>query len=229
MKKRFQYIVLCSLFAALLIGGVSATWIFSGQNVDAVHDNRNIIINEWYYEENLPGGGEDAEEDFNDGISHAGLIQDILDDISLYFSNDDSKIMHAIEGAIDYEDNNGSDKDHDGIGSSVKYNGETLRDFAGSRGYENLGFFIYYGPDIEDASEITTIEIYTYYLSDTDGRIGEYIEVYKTIAEYSNGNWILRGGWKGSAPIVHYGNSNTTGKYKNVIDPLLWVKDEENN
>ena len=104
-----------------------------------------------------------------------------------------------------------------------------MRDFAGSRGYENLGFFIYYGPDIEHASEITTIEIYTYALSDTDGRIGEYIETYKTIAEYTNGNWVLRGGWKGSAPIVLYGNSNTTGKYKNVIDPLLWVKAEENN
>ena len=127
-----------------------------------------------------------------------------------------------IQGAIDEEKNNGSSRDHNGVGSSTKYNGITLRDFAGSKGYENLGFFIYYGEGINDASEITSIEIYTYVLSDTTRGQGEYIEVYKTIAQYANGSWILRGGWKGIAPIIVYGNSNTTGKYKNVIDPLKW-------
>ena len=222
MKTNIKFMILGSLLVTLFVGGVSAAWVYTEGPPEPTHENHNLNINEWYYEENLPGGGENAEEDFDDGISHAGLIQDIVDDISLFFENDDSIIMEAIQGAIDEEKNNGSSRDHNGVGSSTKYNGITLRDFAGSRGYENLGFFIYYGEGINDVSEITSIEIYTYVLSDTGRGQGEYIEVYKTIAQYVNGSWILRGGWKGIAPIIIYGNSNTTGKYKNVIDPLKW-------
>lgn len=224
MKSKIKLIIVCSLFMTLFIGGVSANWIFAEATLEATQENQNLNITDWYYAENVPGGGDSAEEEFNAGISHAGLIQDIVDDIELYFSDDDSMIMGAIQGAIEEEKNNGSGKDHHGVGSSTKYNGITLRNFAGSRGYENLGFFLYYGPDITSAKNITKIEIYTYALSDSDRGQGEYIEVYKTIAEYTNGNWILRGGWKGTAPIVLYGNSNTTGKYKNVIDPLQWIQ-----
>lgn len=224
MKFKFKFIILFALLTCFFVGGVSATWVFAEERLSPTQDNQGLNINEWYYEENVPGGGDHKEEDFDHGISHAGLIQDIIDDISLYHNNEDSMIMGAIEGAIEAEQKNGSQFDHNGVGSSTKYNGVTLRNFAGSLGYENLGFFIYYGPDVTDASEITYIEIYTYTLSDTSRRVGEYIEVYKTIAEYVGENWVLRGGWKGLAPIVVYGSSNTTGKYKNVIDPSKWVQ-----
>ena len=121
---------------------------------------------------------------------------------------------------------NGSSFDHNGVGSSTKYNGVALRDFAGALGYDNLGFFVYYGHDIDDSSEIDVLEIYTYSLSDTVQSEGRYIEVYKTIAELHGDVWVLKGGWKGTAPIIKYGSSNTTGKYKNVIDPLKWEKTE---
>ena len=187
------------------------------------------MIDDWYYEENLPGGGENSEEDFNNGISHAGIIQDIIDDVSLYDPNSnypDSDIMGAIEGAIEDEQNNGSNFDHNGVGSNTKYNGITLRDFAGAHGYENLGFFVYYGEGIQDVKDITRIEIYTYTLTDSALREGVYIEVYKTVATLKDGNWVLSGGHKGRAPIVKYGNSNTTGKYKNVIDATKWQRVE---
>ena len=221
MKKIQIIITVCSLLTFLTIGGVSASWIFGKGDVIETYDDVSLSINEWYFPENLPGGGENAEEDFNDGISHAGIIQDIIDDISKYSpTNNDSMIMDVIDGEIE------SSSQHNGVGSSTKYNGVTLRDFAGAAGYENLGFFIYYGPDVNDVSEVKTIEIYTYTLSDSSKSVGTYIEVYKTIAEYKDGVWVLRGGWKGTAPVVKYGNSNTTGKYKNVINPLKWTKDE---
>ena len=225
MKNKIKFIVLCSLFMPMFIGGVFANWVFAEGPIENAQGNQNLNIDDWYYAENVPGGGENADDDFNHGISHAGLIQDIVDDIKLYFSEDNSIIMDVIEGIIEDEKNNGDERDHNGVGSSTKTNnGAALRDFAGSNGYNNLGFFIYYGPDITSAEDITKLEIYTYALSDTEGRQGEYIEVYKTIAEYSNGDWVLRGGWKGTAPIILYGNSNTQGKYKNVIDPLKWTQ-----
>ena len=227
MRKTINFIILCSLFTFLTIGSVSASWFFAQGDATGDDISLSMGVSEWYFPENLPGGGENAEEEFDDGISHAGIIQDIIDDIEKYSpTNNDSSIIGAIEGAIEAEQQNGSSKDHNGVGSSTKYNGISLRDFAGANGYENLGFFVYYGPDVEDVSEITTLEIYTYALSDTTQSVGRYIEVYKTIAELVDGTWRLRGGWKGTAPIVKYGNSNTTGKYKNVIDATLWVKTE---
>ena len=215
MKKYSTFILLGSLLLCLLIGGVSAAWNYAEDISESQYASNSISISEWYFPEDLPGGGENAEEEFDAGISHAGVIQDIIDDIT---SGNDSVILDVIAGAIRSEQS--------GVGSSTKYNGVSLRDFAGSHGYENLGFFVYYGPNINDVSEIQRIEIYTYTLSDTTKRVGTYIEVYKTIAELVNGHWVLRGGWRGTAPIVVYGNSNTTGKYKNVIDPLKWSKSE---
>ena len=227
MKKTLKFIILSSLLLFLTIGGVSASWVLSRGEPSPKDIDMSLSVADWYFPENLPGGGENAEEDFNNGISHAGLLQDIIDDIQKYSPTDnDSDIMGAIDGAIEYEQQNGSSNDHNGVGSSTKYSGISLRDFAGANGYENIGFFIYYGPGVEDASEITRIEIYTYTLSDTLQSIGKYIEVYKTIAELVNGTWVLKGGWQGTAPIVIYGNSNTTGKYKNVINPLKWTKTE---
>lgn len=226
MKIYKTFFITSSLCFALIISGVYATWEYAnGIANDKSHDVL-AAIDDWYYEENLPGGGDDeeAEDAFDDGISHAGIIQDIIEDISLFDPNNshDSQIIGAIEGAIEDEKYNGDEFDHNGVGSSTKYNGVTLRDFAGSRGYENLGFFIYYGEGISDVSEITRIEIYTYTLSDTTNRVGTYIEAYKTIATLRDGQWILSGGHKGEAPIVVYGSSNTTGKYKNVVDATKW-------
>ena len=219
-------LTILSLCATLIMGKVYADWKYFDAPADASHEVA-AVINDWYYEENLPGGGENADEEFNEGISHAGIIRDILNDVKLYDKNDrnhDSDIIGAIEGAIEEESRNGNRFDHNGVGSSTKYNGVQLRDFAGSRGYENLGFFVYYGEGITDASEITRLEIYTYTLSDSSKSVGTMIEVYKTVATLKDGEWVLSGGYKGKAPIVQYGNSNTTGKYKNVIDATKWVR-----
>ena len=38
--------------------------------------------------------------------------------------------------------------------------------------------------------------------------------------------WVLTGGILGEAKIERYGNQNTTGKYKNIIDPESWTPKE---
>lgn len=215
MKFKYLYL-LFPIVSLLLIGGTYATWqYYNPANPES--GDVNVNFDEWYYEENLPGGGSNASEDFNHGISHADLIKDIVNDIG----SNDSLIMGAIEGAIDDSNNH-----HNGVGSSTKYNDSSLRDFAGAHGYGNLGFFIYYGEGITDASQITTLEIYTYNLQDTKKSVGTYIEVYKTIATLKEDTWLLTGGWRGTAQLVKYGNSNTVGSYKNVIDPKTWTKAE---
>ena len=222
-----SFAIISTLLSVLLLGGVYASWAYSTiPSQDAELGNIDGILEEWYYEDHLPGGGETGSEDFDHGISHAGLIQDILEDILKGDKVNDnvgnSTILHALEEAI--QDNS----EFDGVGSSSKYGvGNTaLRDFAGANGYTNLGFFLYYGPGVTDFSNLTRIEIYTYNLSDTDGNVGAYIDVYKTIATFNGTTWILTGGLLGEAKIERYGNQNTTGKYKNIIDPESWTPKE---
>ena len=91
MRKIQSIIMLCSLFMITIIGSVSASWLYAENGADTKDDNTSVILTEWYYPENLPGGGDNAEEEFNDGISHAGIIQDIIDDVALYSpSNNES-------------------------------------------------------------------------------------------------------------------------------------------
>ncbi len=229
MFYRFKMLYVITFFVSLLtVGGVYATWTYSdGPAADVSNNNMVMNLTEWYYETNLPGGGEDGEDDFNEGYSHADLIRDIINDIKKDNPNTttiESDIKSALDDCIVLEQNNGSTKDHDGIGSSVKYGAGNIRDFAGSRGYENVGFFIYYGPGITDISQVTSMEIYTFSLSDSAYSIGRYITVYKTTITFQDGEWIIRGGYEGTAAIEKYGNSNTVGKYKNVIDPDTWMR-----
>ena len=218
MKKGLLYL-LPSILSLLLIGGSYATWQFYN-NAQPTDEDVLTNIDEWYFEENLPGGGEEGSQEFNDGISHADIIKDIVRDIEKFLNQtDDSLIIGAIEGAMGDRNNK-----HNGVGSSTKYNGVTLRDFAGAHGYDNLGFFIYYGEGISEVENITSLEVYTYALDDSDDRIGTYIEAYKTIINIIDDGCRLIGGWKGTAALVQYGSSNTTGKYKNVINPKTWTK-----
>ena len=58
MKLNYKFIFLGFLLTTLFVGGVSATWVFAEGKQEASEQNQNINMNDWYYEENLPGGGD---------------------------------------------------------------------------------------------------------------------------------------------------------------------------
>ena len=81
MKKTFKSLLFYSLLTFLTIGGVSASWAYAAGEASRNSVSISVNFTDWYYSENLPGGGENAEEEFDNGISHAGMIKDIINDI----------------------------------------------------------------------------------------------------------------------------------------------------
>lgn len=205
IKKFLRLAPTICLALLLLVTAVSAEW----QYAKAPAENKDLAIYalmaDFYYPENLP-------DDDYDQLAYSTLLEKIISkDVGL--NNSNSLLSKALEDRLEELE--------DDVSSNQKVSGGNLRNVFGKVvGYENVGFLIYFYSD-------TIYYIYTFdnrSTTKTDVRI----ETYLTIAEYYNGQWILKGGYKGSAVTCKYDGS-TNGPYKNTIDYSTWIRDTQTN
>lgn len=198
MSKMFRkLIVLFSLFSIMLIGGVNAIWMYSNLPLDPVSDNNDVTIMEFYYPENVP-------DDDENQVSHNTLLQKIISfDEGLNAPN--SLLTQAV---------NDRKSKYDDVSSNQQVKGGALKNvFSSVEGFEYIGFLIYFYSDTE-------YRIFTYDNRHTTS-VGQVIEVYMTKALYKDGQWVLSGGYQGTAVTCDY-DGITNGPYKNTIDHTTW-------
>lgn len=207
MKRLIKFLLpLLMLFTITTVAGVSAIWNFYGLAADTRNESMIHQIEDFYYPENLPTD-EEGE------LYHGGLLDKIISaDEGLNGSN--TLLTKAVNDRK--EDNKNT------VCSNQQVSGGNLKNkFSTVEGFENVGFIIHFYSD-------TVYHIYTYDNRDTTA-MGNDIVTYKTTAEKNEeGIWVLKGGYKGVATVVSY-DGKTNGPYKNVINPLSWVKDESTN
>lgn len=199
MNKLFSKLsVVISLFSFLLISGVSAMWVYAGLPLDPVLENNNVTIMDFYYPENVP-------DDEENETSHNALLQKIIS-FDEGINNPNSLLSNALEDRID--------DSKDDVSSNQQVQGGNLRNiFSNVDGFEYIGFLIYFYSETE------------YYIFTFDNRhttsIGDVIEVYLTKAIYKENQWVLSGGYQGTAITIKY-DGKTNGPYKNTIDYSTW-------
>ena len=177
---------------------VFAEWVYYAlAETGSDYVGANMV--ELYYPENVPN---DEEEE----ISHNALLLKVISgDEGL--NNPESLLSNALSSRLD--DN------YDDVSSNQQVSGGNLRNvFASTEGFENVGFLVYFYSETE-------YYIFTYDNRDTSS-LGKKIEVYKTIAVYQDGEWVLKGGYEGTAITVEY-DGKTNGPYKNTIAFNSWL------
>lgn len=225
MKKTGLLFISLLLLTVISVSGVYGIWTYYN-DVNPVTDSYDVGVAEWYYGGELPGAGsEDDSMIHAGGNNHAGLVEDIRKEVSKGVT---SGILDALIGAIN------ANIDEDGVYQNAKFGSTNkyLKQFLEGTGYDNVGFFIYYGlPEnmdengkfYKDSSKLTALHIYTYALDEiSSARVGEEITTYKVLMIKVDGEWKLSGGWEGLAKVMQYSNKHTTGNQKNTIDPETW-------
>lgn len=187
------------VFALISISVVYAVWNYENiAYVSTVIEPFAPSITDFYYPENLP-------TDTEGELYHGGVLEKIVSaDEGLNAPG--SLLIDAIETRKkEYKDS---------VSSSQQVKGGNLKNiFSTIEGFENVGFVIHFDSD-------TQYSIYTYNNKETNTE-DVYIETYKTYALLKEGTWVLAGGYKGEAIVINY-DGNTSGPYKNAIDPDTW-------
>ena len=182
MKKyiRFSNIFLM-IFMILTICGVKAIWKFYDGLANNASNDYNVLIEEFYYAENVPDN-EESE------LSHNALLLKIIDKKE-GINNPDSLLSEALKKR--FNDN------YTTVSSNQQVSGGNLRNtFSNVDGFENVGFLIVYVSD-------DVYEIYTYDNRNTT-KTGSTISVFVTQTKYGNGEWRLYGGVEGTAEVCKY-------------------------
>ena len=202
MKKILRpLIVLFAMTTLCSIGGVNAIWHYAGGGVEGRSVQQNLMIEDFYYAENVP-------DDNKEELSHNALLMKIISDVD-GLNNPNSLLSQAVRKRFD--------NNYDTVSSNQQVSGGNLKNtFSNIEGFENVGFLIVYVEEDE-------YYIYTYDNRDTQST-GKTIDTYLThIHKSSDGVWYLAGGYEGTAETCVY-DGQTTGKYKNTIDPTTYQR-----
>ena len=193
------FVAICSVVIISSFSGAFALWTYY-DNASPLYSEQNMNLEEFYYAENVPDDGEHE-------LSHNALLEKIVD-FNYGLNNYNSLLSKAVRERFG--------DGYDRVSSNQQVSGGNLKNvFSNIDGFENVGFLIYYVNDEE-------YYVYTYDNRETT-KIGSTIETYLTHLHLREGKWILSGGFEGSATVCSY-NGNTSGKYKNTIDPSTFVR-----
>ena len=198
-KAMKMFLVICIAVMLGSFGGVSALWEYVGDVVNPTTMPHYLGMEEFYYAENVP---DDEEEN----LSHNNLLTKIVD-VTDGLNNPNSLLSKALKERFE---------DYDNVSSNQQVSGGNLRNkFAEVDGYEYVGFLIVYKSEDH-------YEIYTYDNRDTV-KLNISVPTYLTNVYLRNGEWVLSGGYEGTAVSVVY-DGKTNGPYKNTINPDSFLK-----